>query len=170
MTSVPGEHEQRETISIDIFVPDHPDRTESPQFRRARALLIGNNPNACCEVCAKKDSPDSPLELHHDIVEWCDAEGVDWDRMRVMYPDFDWSTFQTPADFIDSAYNARRVLCKKHHTGRDHGIHMLPYPIWQMQKHKRQDFVFSPDEEPEIPGLEASPSGGGAGQPSPPST
>jgi hypothetical protein len=144
-----GEHEQKITVQVDVFVPDHPDRTESPIFRKARKLLIEDNPNACCFVNNEECDHDHPLELHHAIVEWCDADGIDWDKMKTLYPDFDWSTFDAdhPEIFIDSAYNARLVLCKKHHTGQDHGIHFLPFPVWQMQKHKRASFIFSPDEE-----------------------
>lgn len=144
-----GEHEQRTTITVDVFIPDHPDRSESPVFRAARKALITDNPNAKCEVNNEDCDHDHPLELHHDIVEWCDADGVDWDRMKVMYPEFDWTNFDPahPETFVDSAFNARRVLCKKHHTGKDHGIHLLPYPVWLMQKHKRNDFIMTPDEE-----------------------
>lgn len=140
-----NEHEQKLTVSVDVFVPDHPDRTETPIFAKARRQLISGNPNACCYICGGKEN----LELHHDIVEWCDADGIDWDKMRSLYPDFGWSNFDPMhlETFIDSAFNARLVLCKKHHTGKDHGIHYLPYPIWLMQKHKRADFIFSPDEE-----------------------
>ena len=66
---------------------------------------------------------------------------------RALHPNFPWSTFTKPEDFIDSEYNMM-VLCKKHHTGKDHGIHMLPYPIWVMQRNQRSDFQFSPDEAP----------------------
>jgi hypothetical protein len=38
------------------------------------------------------------------------------------------------------------VLCEKHHRGKDHGIHVLPYPIWIMQREQRADFTFAPDE------------------------
>lgn len=147
MAAPAHEHEQKLTVSIDVYVPDHPDRSESPVFRKARKLLIEDNPDAKCWI--DNGQCEGGLELHHDLVEWCDAEGIDWDKMRRLYPDFDWSTFKEPADFIDSAYNARRVLCKKHHTGKDHGLHYLPGPIYLMQKHKRVDFIFAPDERPE---------------------
>jgi hypothetical protein len=140
-----NEHEQKLTISVDVFVPDHPDRTNTPIFAHSRRVLIEHNPNACCEICGSKED----LELHHAIVEWCDSEGIDWGKMMLLYPDFSWKDFDStkPETFIDSTYNAKQVLCKKHHTGVDHGIHYLPYPVWQMQKHKRQDFIFTPDEE-----------------------
>lgn len=144
-----GEHEQRMTISIDVFVPDHPDRTESPIFRHTRDKLIKDNSMAVCEVNNADCDHDHPLELHHDMVEWCDSEGVDWDKIKKDCPEFPWETFDPahPEQFIDSEFNAKRVLCKKHHTGKDHGIHFLPMPIWQMQKYKRDDFILTPDEE-----------------------
>lgn len=145
MSKLPAnEHEQKLTISVDVFVPDHPDRTESAVFRHARKVLIENNPEACCEVCGAKET----LELHHSVIEWCDANGVDWQKVKKSVPAFDWETFDEskPETFIDSIFNANVVLCKKHHTAKDHGIHMLPYPTWLMQKHKRDDFIFSPDE------------------------
>ena len=27
------------------------------------------------------------------------------------------------------------LLCKKHHTGKDEGIHDLPHPLWIWQKY-----------------------------------
>ena len=92
---------------------------------------------------------DHPLELHHSIVEWCDSTAVDWAKVALLAPDFDWATFDPtkPETFIDSEWNANLVVCKKHHIGADHGIHMLPYPLWRLQALKRADFVYSPDEE-----------------------
>jgi hypothetical protein len=149
MTTPTNEHEQKLTLSVDIFIPNHPDRANTPIFDATRKKLIANNPSACCWVCGCKDD----LELHHELVEWCDSDGVDWEKVKLDAPDFDWASFDSahPETFIDSEHNAKLVLCKKHHTGKDHGIHMLPYPTWLMQRHKRADFVFTPDEVPTVP-------------------
>ena len=151
MNTPANEHEQKLTVSIDIFVPDHTDRANTPIFEHSRKQLIVDNKMACCEVCGSTEE----LELHHEHVEWCDSDGVDWGKVRADVPSFDWASFDPahPEMFIDSTFNANRVLCKKHHTGKDHGIHYLPYPIWQMQKYKRVDFVFSPDEEIQTPAV-----------------
>lgn len=135
------EHEQRETLEVDIFYPDHEPRTESPLFRRTKhdLIVVRNTP---CWVCGTFDN----REVHHFHAEWADADGIDWDRMRTLHPQFDWSTFKEATDFIDAEYNMM-VLCKRHHTGKDHGIHMLPYPVWIMQRNKRADFVFAPDDK-----------------------
>ena len=144
-----SEHEQTLTIKVDVFIPDHPDRTTSPVFARTRKKLIEDNPNAKCAVDNGHCDHDHPLELHHQHVEWCDSNGVDWRKVAVLIPEFDWMTFdpEHPEDFIDSEWNANLVLCKKHHTGVDHGIHCLPGPTWGMQRVQKADFVFSPDEE-----------------------
>lgn len=135
------EHEQHEVIEIDVFYPDHPPRTESALFRRTKYRLI-HDLDTPCWVCGSKDK----REVHHFHAEWADANGIDFDKMRQLHPGFDWSTFAEPADFIDSEYNMM-VLCEKHHRGKDHGIHLLPYPIWIMQRQQRVGFVFTPDEE-----------------------
>jgi hypothetical protein len=147
--TVAGEHELRQTLTIDVYAPDHPDRSTSPIFRHTRKKLIEDNPAACCWICDKTEAQlGEPLELHHELVEWCDSLAVSWAVVQLLAPAFDWSTFDPahPEMFIDSEQNARLVLCKKHHTGKDHGIHMLPYSLWILQKTKRQDFIFSPDE------------------------
>lgn len=143
------EHEQKETFTIDVYLPDHPDRTTSPVFRATRKKLIVDNPHARCEVNNEECDLTHPLELHHDLVEWADANGVDWAKMQALCPEFNWAAFNParPETFIDSEFNAKRILCKRHHTGADRGIHMLPYPIWRMQLVKRDDFVFAPGDK-----------------------
>ena len=139
-----GEHEQRETLTVDVFYPDHPPRTESQQFRRTKHQLIVLEDRPCW-ACGTREK----REVHHMIVEWADADAVDWSegsRIRQEHPDFDWASFREPADFVDSPYNMR-VLCEKHHRARDHGIHMLPFPNWQIQAYKRADFIDTPDDE-----------------------
>lgn len=135
-----NEHEMREQITIDIFYPDHSPRTESPLFTQTKHHLI-KVLNTPCWICGSKEN----REVHHFHVEWADADGVDWDKMRTLHPNFPWSTFKEPKDFVDSEYNMM-VLCEKHHRGKDHGIHLLPYPIWIMQREQKADFVFAPDE------------------------
>lgn len=140
MTIVKNEHEEHETISIDVFYPDHPPRTESALFGRTKKHLI-HDLDTPCWVCGAKES----REVHHFHAEWADADGIDFAKMKILHPDFDWSTFKDPSDFIDSEYNMM-VLCEKHHRAKNHGIHWVPFPIFVMQRNKKDDFVFSPDE------------------------
>lgn len=136
-----GEHEIHETITVDVFYPDHEPRTESGVFRLTKKHW--HDQGATCLVCGGEK-----VEIHHKHIEWADTDGVDWDKVKAHHPDFDWSTFKEPADFIDSIYNTE-PLCEKHHRGpAPHGKHFTPGPIWNMQMYQRADFVYSPDEEP----------------------
>ena len=145
MTDPANEHLQKQTLTVQVFVPDHPDRTTTPIFAATRRKLIENNPDACCFICGCKDG----LELHHYWVEWCDSTAVDYKAVAKLVPEFDWASFDEtkPETFIDSEHNAKLVVCKKHHIGADHGIHALPYGLWLLQALKKDGFVFSPDEE-----------------------
>lgn len=136
-----NEHEVHETLEVDIYYPDHAPRHESATFRRTKHHLIKVLDRPCW-ICGTRER----LEVHHFHVEWADAEGVDWDKMRELHPDFPWSTFKNAEDFVDSEYNMM-VLCEKHHRGKDHGIHMLPYPIWIMQREALSAFQFAPGDE-----------------------
>ena len=136
------EHEFKQTLTVDIYYPDHPPRTESSTYRASHRYLI-KTLDLPCEVCGSKEN----RETHHMFCEWADAEAVDWNKMKRLHPDFNWEQFKDPEDFVDSTYNLV-VLCMDHHRGKDKGIHMLPYPIWQAQKFLRDDFVFEPGETP----------------------
>ncbi|MEM0174030.1 MAG: hypothetical protein QXI16_05960 [Sulfolobaceae archaeon] len=133
------EHEVKEDIQIDIYYPDHPPRKESELFRKSRQHLI-DELDTPCFICGSKED----RELHHYYVEWAEADAIDWNgKIRTDHPNFDWSKFKSPEDFVDSEYNMM-VLCKKHHRLKDHGIHMMPYPNWIIQKYIRSDFVYTP--------------------------
>ena len=100
MTDPANEHLQKQTLTVQVYVPDHPDRTATPIFAATRRKLIENNPAACCYICGTRDA----LELHHYWVEWCDSTAVDWGKVRQLVPSFDWNTFDPtkPEMFIDS--------------------------------------------------------------------
>lgn len=134
-----NEHEFKQTLSIDIYYPDHPPRKESSLFRQTKKHLV-KTLDTPCWVCGTKES----REVHHFHAEWADSTAIDWEKMKLLHPTFDWTTFNSPTDFIDSEYNMM-VLCKHHHVHKNHGIHMLPYPIWVMQRNQLSDFIFSKD-------------------------
>lgn len=55
------------------------------------------------------------------------------------------SRYREPSDITDSEYKMM-VLCDKYRRGKNHRIHLLPFPIWIMKRNQRPDFVFVPDE------------------------
>jgi hypothetical protein len=136
-----NEHEVKEQISVDIFYPDHAPRKESALFGRTKTHLV-DTMGTPCWVCGSKEG----REVHHFHLEWADSDAADWDKVKAKHPNFDWSKFKSAEDFVDSEYNMM-VLCEKHHRAKDHGIHLLPYPIWVAQALVKKGFVFSPDEQ-----------------------
>lgn len=174
------EHEQHETLQVDIFYPDHPPRTESATFRATKAA--GHAEKLPCAISGQPVQ----TEYHHLFCEWAYSGAVDWEtvkgvatgaitRLPVLDPHtdqptgetydarhsvlygicliaahkgFDWSAFDPahPETFVDHMANML-VLHAKYHRGKDHGIHMLPLPVWLFQAFPRTPgFMFSPDE------------------------
>ena len=125
---IPNEHEFKENIVIDIYYPDHSDRSTSNLFLRTKHHLV-DVLDTPCWICSTKEN----REVHHYHVEWAFSDAVDWDIMKVVHPTFDWSKFKIAEDFVDSEFNMM-ILCQLHHRGKDAGIHYLPYPIWIAQK------------------------------------
>lgn len=180
-----GEHEQKETIRLDIFEPGHEKRTESAIFAATKKALKAAGVDYCA-ICNSRVE----VEYHHRFAEWCYTNAIDWHLWRAMMLDptiqvpirsyagmdgdtpkweviqvpasktlafrigynvrgegFDWAKFSpdNPAEFVDSKYNMEPI-CKLHHIRADHGIHLVPLPIWFAQGLVRPDFEFSPDE------------------------
>jgi hypothetical protein len=55
-------------------------------------------------------------------------------------------TFRRPRDpylFVDDMTVNGLLLARDYHTGRNEGIHDLPYPIWIARKYGREGYVFS---------------------------
>ena len=131
-------HLVKETFTTEIWYPDHPPRTESALFRKSRKQMIDDGKQGCWVCGTRKD-----LELHHFIIEWAASESIDFGKMKKEYPTFDWKNFKEPSDFIDSTFNMR-VLCAIHHRHPLHGIHCLPFPLWQLQKFVKDSFQLIP--------------------------
>ena len=139
---VNGTHEFKETVEVDVWYPDHVQREESNLFSRTKHHLI-NKLDTPCWICGSKEK----REVHHFIVEWAYADAIDWDKIKADYPDFDWSSFKTAEDFVDSEFNMR-VLCAIHHRGKGYGIHEMPYPIWVVQRYLKKGFDYDGPDKP----------------------
>lgn len=141
MKTPKNEHEVHIRTDFEVFYPDHPPRSESAVFRETKKKW--HSMGAICSVCGASKK----VEIHHKFIEWADYEGVDWDLVKKIHLDFNWESFSNPEDFIDSFYNTE-PLCELHHRGpAPFGKHFTPEPIWNMQKYKKKDFVYT-DEKP----------------------
>lgn len=156
--SVQDTHEEKETLSVDVYLPGHEPRTTSPIFCHSRLMLLQRD-GSSCRQCGVHDG----LEAHHSPIERAFADGVDWAIVRAICESgewgwtqaqrdaakaFDWTEFD-PADpyiFIDNMLVNGMLLCKDHHIRKDTGIHALPHPIWEFQRFAKEGYVFSTDE------------------------
>jgi hypothetical protein len=129
-----GEHELKETLTVDCWYPEHPPRTESALFARTKHHLI-KVLNLPCWACGSMEH----REVHHYILEWAYAEAVDFEKVKADYPAFDWASFKKPSDFIDHEFNMK-VLCAPCHRGKGTGIHSEPFPIWAVRRYLRAGF------------------------------
>jgi hypothetical protein len=69
------------------------------------------------------------IEVHHSVIELSAANGVDWEKVKIDYPNIDH------ADDDDQMMD----LCEKHHRGKYTGIHNMSYNIWILQKYMNQE-------------------------------
>jgi hypothetical protein len=153
------DHEEKETLSVDVTIPDHPKRTTTALFEKTKRLLmhaataLGFNvkrPQARCWICGKTEPElGQPLEAHHFGIERCFIDAaIRWDVVAQDFPIFDWASFDPakPETFIDNMSAQGLLLCKAHHTGKDTGIHMLPFGLWIMQRYLADGTRFNPNE------------------------
>jgi hypothetical protein len=153
------EHEQKDTLSVDVLLPGHEDRTTTTVFTRTKHVLmklgtklgfVMERPEGRCWICNGTEAEvGGPLEAHHFGVERAYiGASLRWDLIEHDFPNFNWDTFDSakPADFIDNMESQGVLLCKQHHTGKDSGIHDLPFSVWIMQRYLCDGTAFSPNE------------------------
>ena len=154
MSDITKIHESKETLSIDINIPGHDRRVTTSLFTHSKQLLI-NRVGGRCWTCNKTaEEAGHPLEAHHNPIERSLANMIDWDLFRadcesgawgIFASNFYWSKFDAnnPYSFVDDMTVNGLLLCKAHHTGKDEGIHAMPYSLWIAQKYGKEGYLFS---------------------------
>lgn len=125
-------HEEKETLHVDVNIPAHPDRETTALFEHTRKELIERD--KVCFICSKPHTKESPLEAHHSIIERCLTEMIDFSLLGIA---------GDPYGFVDDMTRNGMLLCKEHHTGKETGIHYLPYPLWIAQKYGKEGYKFN---------------------------
>jgi hypothetical protein len=154
MSEVTQVHEEKETLAVDVNIPGHEARTTTARFTHTKKLLLERDGGRCYVCGATAESSGHPLEAHHHPIERSLANMIDWDRFRAECEagmwgkhaqGFDWSSFDPsdPYTFVDDMTVNGLLLCKAHHTGKDEGIHDMPYPLWIAQKYGQDGYEFS---------------------------
>jgi hypothetical protein len=157
MPDVTETHLEKETLTVEVFLPGHEERTTTALFARSRmtaAALIGER---CC-VCGRDESVAGSTEWHH-LFERSLANAIDWEDARSMVAFF-YAAFgrlkayfdahpDAPDDiieFIDDMTVNGMPLCAEHHRLAGTGLHNLPWPLWMAQWYGREGYQFSPAE------------------------
>lgn len=149
MSNVQEIHEEKETLSVEVFIPGHEPRTETPLFEHTRKELIAREEGKCW-ICGGTEQP----EAHHFPVERSLATAWNWESFKEdcqkglwgpRAQAFDWSKFdpKDPYSFVDDMTVNGLLLCKKHHIGKDEGIHSMPHPLWVWQRYAPEGYKLS---------------------------
>jgi hypothetical protein len=119
------EHDEILKLTVIEHYEEHEKRTESTLFRKTKKHMHDNHVgcfinNGKCE---------GKIEIHHNVIEWSAATEVDWEKVKLDYP-----------NFTDVDQEIQMMgLCEKHHRHAGFGIHTTPYPIWILQKYMTEE-------------------------------
>lgn len=148
-------HVEKETLTVDVIIPGHAPRVTTPLFERTRKVLIAREGGRCFITGMTAEEIGHPLEAHHHPIERCFATIIDWKRFerdaRAGYwgesiRQFDWDSFdgsKDPYQFVDDMTVNGLLLGKPWHTGKDEGIHTVPFPVFIAQKYALEGYKFS---------------------------
>lgn len=146
MSAVTQDHEQKETLVVDVIVPGHAPRAATPLFEHTRLQLIAREGGRCWVCGRTAEQAGQPLEAHHVGIERSFATApIDWEVVKEDFPNFAWDTFDEskPLDFVDNMQAQGMLLCKEHHTHPETGIHTLPWPLFVLQRYLKAGYKFN---------------------------
>jgi len=154
MSDVTQVHEEKETLSVDVNIPGHAPRgAATPLFIRTKKILM-ERMGSRCFICNGAEAEAGPLEAHHFPVERSLATAWDWEKFKadciagkwgVYLAAFHWAGFDPsdPYTLVDDMSVNGLLLCKRHHTGTNEGIHDFPHPLWVWQKYAPEGYKLS---------------------------
>lgn len=126
-------HDEVRTMKVIRHYEDHAERSESAEFRRAKHDLHAKG----AECYIDNGFCEGQLEVHHNVIEYSASTEVDWAKVKRDFPNVD------SVDDVDQML----VICKKHHTGRFHGIHEMDYPTWVLQRYMTRKALLALEEK-----------------------
>lgn len=116
-----------------VITPAHAKRKESKEFRASKKRLRQDG-HYKCWVC----NSTTTLQVHHYGGEWSLQSDFAMDLLKQFLLEWDVYGYSRlminlPLTTVDDVRNMM-VLCQKHHTGKEHGIHEITFPVWITQK------------------------------------
>jgi hypothetical protein len=127
MSKPTPEHDDVTHIEFVAHYEEHAPRNESSSFRAIKKKM--HDEKVPCYI--GNGRCEGNIEIHHNIIEWSAATEVDWEKVKT----------ETKAPFFsdpDTRINMQ-ALCEKHHRHKGFGIHLVPYPIWILQKYMKEE-------------------------------
>jgi hypothetical protein len=103
-------HEQYRTIHESVVTPEHEERKESTDFKKAKKRLKDDG-HYKCWVCGSTNN----LQAHHYAAEWSLADCVDFDKLKAFCEEWDPYGYgkllkDTPITSVDDVRNML-ILC-----------------------------------------------------------
>ncbi len=148
--TITAEHEEKETLAVDVIIEEHAERgAPTALFKRTRLEFMAKHGGKCWICGATEADKGEANQLHHRFIERCfSEEDIDWAKVKEDVPDFDWEHFdpKDPYSFVDNCNFNGLILCREHHTERGSGTHMMPNSLWVMQRYLKDKTRFSPTE------------------------
>lgn len=157
-------HIQRRTLTEIVVVPDHDDRTTSPEFRKSVQRLKDDGHYKCWVTGLREgdknpDGADVKLQVHHFACEWSLANDCDFAKLKEFCEEWDPYGYgkllrNIPITSVDDVRNCL-VLSQEYHTGGmtdgvANGIHQITFPAWISQKLAKKGCSPIPDDTEEL--------------------
>lgn len=128
-----AEHTMTKHLTEIVITPEHAERTESEEFVKTKKTLKKDD-HYHCWICNSEEH----LQVHHFGCEWSLEADCDFDKLKDLLMLFDFygyshSMKDIPLTSVDDIRNML-VLCQRHHTHPENGIHEITFPVWISQK------------------------------------
>lgn len=152
-------HEEKETLTVDVNLPGHDERTTTPLFSKTRTEALVLWGGRCFASNQTEAEAGLPLELHHFFVERSTANAVSVPRLRRYVKNLKALCDRADAfldanpvlpdimAFVDNMLVNGVPLTKEFHTGKGTGIHQMPMPLWSLWATGEPGFVFVRGDE-----------------------
>jgi hypothetical protein len=151
-------HYEKRTLAEVVAYPPHGPRAGDPHYRaftEARSHLIHALGTGCwiggaTDTAIHGGLPPGhrcygakQLEAHHAVAEYAGLSEIDWQKVA---KDFPQAGITSDEDFLRYAESegGLTILCDKHHRLPGHGIHMITYPAFLLDRYAADSWEFLP--------------------------
>lgn len=136
-------HTQRQTLRLVEFYPPHEPRESDPHyhlFEAARRHMKSTDKWRSYVTGRTEEEVGASLEAHHGVIEFALQNGIDPHVFEELHPEFKGLLDGSEEAMIRFVESERNIMPLEvdFHRGH-HGIHVLPYPIWEAFRYWKGD-------------------------------